>query len=81
MDIQSDGLSAVYSFFNPTLKSRSLGTFMVLDLFEIARELQLNWLYLGYFVDGSQKMGYKARFEPAEVFQNGQWQNSNNLKL
>ncbi len=73
-DLQSDGLSAVYSFFEPGLTTRSLGTFMVLDLLNIAKESDLNWLYLGYFVEGSRKMEYKARFKPAEVFNDGQWQ-------
>ena len=73
-DLQSDGLSAVYSFFEPSLTTRSLGTFMVLDLLSIAKDSDLDWLYLGYFVDGSRKMEYKARFRPAEVFKDGQWQ-------
>ena len=73
-DLQSDGLSAVYSFFEPSLTTRSLGTFMVLDLLGIAKDSGLNWLYLGYFVEGSRKMEYKARFGPAEVFKDGQWQ-------
>ena len=73
-DFQSDGLSAVYSFFEPSLTTRSLGTFMVLDLLGITKDSNLNWLYLGYFVDGSRKMEYKARFGPAEVFKDGQWQ-------
>ena len=73
-DLQSDGLSAVYSFFEPSLTTRSLGTFMVLDLLAIAKDSNLSWLYLGYFVGGSQKMGYKARFRPAEVFKDGEWQ-------
>mgnify|MGYP001997625435 FL=1 len=73
-DLQSDGLSAVYSFFEPGLARRSLGTFMVLDLLSIAKESDLDWLYLGYFVEGSRKMEYKSRFRPAEVFKGGQWQ-------
>ncbi len=73
-DIQADGLSAVYSFFEPGLTTRSLGTFMVLDLLSIAKDADLHWLYLGYFVEGSQKMKYKARFGPAEVFKDGKWQ-------
>ena len=73
-DFQSDGLSAVYSFFEPSLTMRSLGTFMVLDLLNIAKDSDLNWLYLGYFVEGSRKMEYKARFGPAEIFKDGQWQ-------
>ncbi|MDC3234971.1 arginyltransferase [Candidatus Puniceispirillum sp.] len=73
-DLQSDGLSAVYSFFEPGLTTRSLGTFMVLDLLGIAKGSDLDWLYLGYFVKGSQKMEYKARFRPAEIFKDGRWQ-------
>ena len=73
-DVQSDGLSAVYSFFEPSLTTRSLGSFMVLDLLAITKESNLNWLYLGYFVEGSQKMSYKSRFKPAQIFKNGQWQ-------
>lgn len=73
-DFQSDGLSAVYSYFNPALKTRSLGTYMVLDLLAIAKDSNLKWLYLGYFVQGSRKMEYKARFGPAEIFKDGKWQ-------
>ena len=79
-DLQSEGLSAVYSFFEPSLTTRSLGTFMVLDLLGIAKDLDLSWLYLGYFVEGSRKMEYKARFGPAEVFKEGQWQAVNKLR-
>ena len=46
---------------------------MVLDLFAIAKELSLDWLYLGYFVQGSRKMAYKERFKPAEIFDGGIW--------
>ena len=80
-DHQADGLSAVYSFFEPGLATRSLGTFMVLDLLGIAKESELNWLYLGYFVEGSRKMKYKARFGPAEVFKDGQWQVASKLRV
>ena len=79
-DLQSDGLSAVYSFFDPGLTTRSLGTFMILELLGIARESDLNWLYLGYFVEGSRKMEYKARFGPAEVFKDGKWQAVSSLR-
>ncbi len=72
-DVQSDGLSAVYSFFDPAQSARSLGTYMVLDLAECAHELGFKWLYLGYYVEDSQKMMYKARFRPAEVFVDGKW--------
>ena len=72
-DFQSDGLSAVYSFFDTEQAERSLGTYMVLDLLAIAKELSLDWLYLGYFVQGSRKMAYKERFKPAEIFDAGIW--------
>lgn len=73
-DIQQDGLSAVYSFFDPTQTQRSLGTYMIIDLISYARKIKLPWLYLGYYVKQSTKMSYKARFQPAEVFYNGEWQ-------
>ena len=72
-DVQEDGLSAVYSFFDPAQASRSLGTFMILDLIDYARERGMPWLYLGYYVPGSQKMMYKSRFQPAEVYVDGRW--------
>ena len=80
-DLQSDGLSAVYSFFEPGLTTRSLGTFMILDLLSVAKDSDLNWLYLGYFVEGSRKMDYKARFRPAEVFKGGQWKAVNAFRV
>ncbi|MGD0633245.1 MAG: arginyltransferase [Beijerinckiaceae bacterium] len=65
-DILADGLSMVYSFYEPEEKTRSLGTFMILDHIERARQLDLPHLYLGYWVEGSKKMAYKARFLPQE---------------
>jgi arginine-tRNA-protein transferase len=56
----------VYSVFDPNLEARSLGTFMVLDHIERARKLGLPYVYLGYWVEGSPKMAYKARFLPQE---------------
>lgn len=73
-DVQSDGLSAVYSFFAPYEERRSLGSFMIIDLMELCREMDLQWLYLGYYVSESPKMQYKARFSPAEIFLDGIWQ-------
>lgn len=72
-DRLSDGLSMVYSFFDPTLEKRSLGTFMILDHIERARKAGLPYLYLGYWVDGSPKMAYKARFKPQEHLMAGGW--------
>ncbi len=65
-DILSDGLSMVYSFYDPDLAERSLGTYMILDHIERARRLGLPHVYLGYWVEGSRKMEYKARFLPQE---------------
>ena len=63
-DLLSDGLSMVYSFFDPGLHDRSLGTFMILEHIQRARKLGKPYVYLGYWVDGSPKMNYKARFGP-----------------
>lgn len=65
-DTLKDGLSMVYSVYDPALEARSLGTFMVLDHVERARKLGLPYVYLGYWVEGSPKMDYKARFRPQE---------------
>lgn len=65
-DVLSDGLSMVYSFYDPEEAERSLGTFMILDHIARASKLGLPYLYLGYWVEGSRKMDYKARFRPQE---------------
>jgi len=72
-DLQQDGLSAVYSFFDPEETQRSLGTYMIIDMIGCAVTLDVPWLYLGYYVEQSAKMRYKARFKPAEIFRDGAW--------
>jgi leucyl-tRNA---protein transferase len=72
-DLMSDGLSMVYSFYNPEMEKRSLGTMMVLDHIRRAQALGLPHVYLGYWVRGSQKMGYKTRFQPQEHLMNQGW--------
>jgi len=65
-DQLADGLSMVYSFFDPECDDRSLGSFMILDHIEKVRRLGLPHLYLGYWVEGSRKMAYKGRYLPQE---------------
>jgi leucyl-tRNA---protein transferase len=65
-DLLADGLSMVYSFYIPFEQRRSYGTYMILDHIERARRLGLPHVYLGYWVEGSQKMAYKGRFLPQE---------------
>jgi arginine-tRNA-protein transferase len=72
-DVLRDGLSMVYSFFRPELAERSVGSFMVLDHIRLASELGLPYVYLGYWVRGSEKMGYKSDFMPLEVFDGEVW--------
>jgi arginine-tRNA-protein transferase len=63
----------VYSFFDPALDRQSLGTYIILDHVSIAAESELPYVYLGYWVPGSAKMDYKARFQPLEIFAEGRW--------
>lgn len=72
-DVLGDGVSMVYSFFSPDRPRDSLGNFIILDHVEIARAAGLPYVYLGYWVPGSQKMGYKARFSGLEVYMGGEW--------
>ncbi len=65
-DRMADGLSMVYSFYNPEMEERSLGTFMILDHIARARAAGLPHVYLGYWVNGSRMMAYKIRFGPQE---------------
>jgi len=73
-DVLDDGLSMVYSFYEPELERMSLGTHVILDHIEIAREAGLPYVYLGYWVPGSPKMGYKANFAALEIYKQGEWQ-------
>jgi arginine-tRNA-protein transferase len=73
-DVFDDGLSMVYSFFDPARDRDSLGTYVILDHVAIAAELGLPYVYLGYWVPGSPKMGYKSRFDALEVYRSGAWQ-------
>lgn len=72
-DVVRDGFSMVYTFFDPSLRQRSLGTFMILDHIRHASELGLPHVYLGYWIKDSEKMDYKRRFKPLEVLDGGRW--------
>lgn len=74
-EIPGNGLSAIYTFFDPdpALASRSLGRMMVLQLVEVAKELELNYLYLGYWIRDCDKMAYKTEYRPIEMLINSRW--------
>ena len=73
VDLLLDGLSLVYSFFDPKLSRQSPGHFIILDHVRQATAARLPYVYLGYWVQGSPKMDYKARFSPLEVLRPGGW--------
>jgi len=73
IDQTTTGLSAVYTFFDPTQDQRSLGSLAVLTEIELARELDLPYLYLGYWIKDCDKMNYKSRFQPLELLKKGVW--------
>jgi arginine-tRNA-protein transferase len=73
VDLLRDGLSLVYSFFDPRDEKRSLGNYVILDHIMQAKQAGLDYVYLGYWVPGSEKMAYKARFQPMELLRGGEW--------
>ena len=73
VDCLADGLSSVYAFFDPAIPRTSFGTYNVLWQIERCRQLQLPYLYLGYWIAESRKMAYKATFRPVEGLVDGGW--------
>ncbi|MFN5746887.1 MAG: arginyltransferase [Methylococcaceae bacterium] len=73
VDVLGDGLSAVYSFYDPDLKRRGLGTYAVLAQINAAVDLGLSWLYLGFWITECRKMAYKGGFRPLEVLTPTGW--------
>ncbi len=73
IDKVDNGLSAVYSFYQPSISKRSLGTYMILWLTENARTLKLKFVYLGFWISGCAKMSYKIKFRPLEVWTINGW--------
>ncbi len=74
IDVMSDGLSAVYSFFDTSTPKRSLGTYIVLSLVDVCREFDLPYLYLGYWIKDCRKMSYKTQYHPLEALGPNGWQ-------
>ncbi|MBY0578874.1 MAG: arginyltransferase [Burkholderiales bacterium] len=74
IDEISDGLSSVYTFFDPDLQGASLGTYNILWQIDLCRKMGLPYLYLGYWIESSEKMAYKTNFRPIEGFLDGKWQ-------
>ena len=72
-DVLDHGLAAVYTYFDPSMSDRSLGVFAILEQIAECRRRGLPYLYLGYWIEESDKMRYKADFGPAEVLINGNW--------
>lgn len=76
-DHLNDGLSAVYTFYDPKEEHRSLGKFAILAQIEKARNLGLTYLYLGYWIKECEKMNYKIQYRPAELLINRRWMRLN----
>ena len=72
-DIVSSGLSAVYTYFDPDFYKRSLGTACILKQIELAKDLGLGYVYLGYWIEESEKMNYKSFYKPQERYINDDW--------
>ena len=81
VDRLADGYSLIYSFFDPELERRSLGVFVILDHVARAREAGLAFVYLGYWVHGSAKMHYKARYQPLEILDPGGWRRLSDAEI
>ena len=75
IDKLDNALSAVYTFFEPELSYLSLGTFAILWQMHYAKEQQLDWVYLGFWIEKCQKMAYKTQYKPLQIYQQNQWKN------
>lgn len=73
IDVLNDGLSSVYTFFDPDVSNASYGTYNILWQIEQAARLKMPYIYLGYWIRDSPKMAYKTNFKPLEAFRGGRW--------
>jgi arginyl-tRNA--protein-N-Asp/Glu arginylyltransferase len=76
VDAMLDGLSAIYTFYDPDEEARSLGRYAILWQIERCRGAGLPYVYLGYWIRNCRKMAYKADYQPLELLVNNQWQRS-----
>jgi len=72
-DRLDDGLSAIYTYFSPAQTRRGIGTLAILRQIQLARQLGLDYLYLGYWISGCRKMSYKTQYRPIELYSHGRW--------
>jgi arginine-tRNA-protein transferase len=73
IDLGENWMNAVYFYFDPDEAARGLGTFNILTLVDLCRELEIEYLYLGYYIKNVRAMSYKQRFRPHELFLEGKW--------
>jgi len=76
-DQQNDSLSALYTYFDPEMAKLSPGVLSILTQIELARQMELSWLYLGFWIAESPKMAYKAQYKPNQIFINDDWVSMN----
>ena len=74
IDLLGDGLSSVYTFYEPDLPRARFGVYNVLWQIELCRKLDLDFVYLGYWIEHSRKMAYKTGYRPAQGLIDGVWQ-------
>jgi arginine-tRNA-protein transferase len=74
IDVLGDGLSSVYTFYDPDQENASYGTYNILWQIEQARQLKMPYIYLGYWIKESPKMSYKTNFKPLEALRQGNWE-------
>lgn len=76
IDQLDSGISAVYAFYDPEPGGAGYGVFNVLWQVELCRQLQLPYVYLGYYIENCRKMNYKMRYQPLELYIDGRWQSA-----
>ena len=76
-DKQQDGMSAVYSFFDPEFNKFGLGNYMIIQCLLFGRSKKYEYLYLGYYIEELSSMSYKSRFKPGQILKNNEWENFN----